>query len=182
MRKTIVFGLKGVLVDSTHTSAVGARADLRSEVVGTRKVWVRPRASELLLSLAAKEFDIAIWSTANRRNTASMVKVLPDVPWKFVWTREHTDNDDFRRIHAVEDEDSWATQRSLGPILRTLGIERDRLILVDDCASKCRLDADRLIVIPTFEVTKMNAAHDQTLDDLQLALNNADELMLPAFL
>lgn len=181
MRKLLIFGLKGVLTDATHASVVAADASLPSQVVGSRRIWLRPHAAEFLAEVAT-EFDLAVWSTANRRNTAAMVGMLPNVPWKFIWTREHADNDDYRRIHAVDNEDTWATQRSVAPLVRSLGIPRRRLIFVDDSASKCRMDADRLIVIPTFEATMLNATADQALKDLRAALTTSDELMLPAFL
>jgi hypothetical protein len=73
------------------------------------------------------------------------------IPFKFVWTREHTSSDDFRRLLSSQHEDDHATLKDLDLIKTSFpDILLERTVLVDDTPSKSRLQAGNLLWLESF--------------------------------
>lgn len=75
---------------------------------------------------------------------------------KFVWAREHTVADDFRRLNAVVNDDSHATVKDLHKVFEafpTLATPQNT-VLIDDTPSKAKNRADNFIWLDTFDVLK----------------------------
>jgi len=152
-RPLVIFGLKGTLIDRVHTSAAATITAEATCHVGNFRVWTRPHMMDLLRWTATKA-DVAIWSSATKRNTAPFVEAaLAGVEPRFVWSREHAHADDYRRNHVVHEDDSWAVSMGLDIVAREFPEYPTRNILVvDDSCSKWRFFSERLVIVPTFDI------------------------------
>ncbi|CUE71173.1 Hypothetical protein, putative [Bodo saltans] len=73
------------------------------------------------------------------------------IPFKFVWTREHTSTDDFRRLLSSQHDDDHATIKDLQLVKKSFpDVLLERTILVDDTPSKSRLQAGNLLWLESF--------------------------------
>lgn len=77
----------------------------------------------------------------------------PPLAFEFVWTREHTSVDDFRRVNAVTHEDEHATVKDLSQVFRTYPAiaTPENTILIDDTPSKAKMHAANYLWLETCE-------------------------------
>lgn len=145
-RLLVVFGLRGTLLERIHMSGITPALPQATSVVGQHKIWLRPKTIETLTELSAV-CDVAIWSSTTKRNTDPVVSaVFPKMDFKFVWTRDNTIPDDFRRSVAVDKEDQHATIKDLHSVWEAYPqYTRERTVIVDDTPSKGKMNADNLI-------------------------------------
>lgn len=169
-RPLLIFGLRGTLLERLHTSKLPSATPNADFSVGLHKIWIRPKMMETLTELS-RSCDLAIWSSTTARNTTPMMESVFDassLKFRFVWTREHTTSDDFRRLMSSQHEDDYATLKDLTVVQKAFpeyGL--DRMALIDDTPSKGRLQADNFVWLPTFTV-------DQRLknDEFEPGVNN----------
>ena len=167
-RPLVVFGLKGTLIDRVHTSGSSAVAAEPSCHVGNFRVWVRPGAHDVL-SWTSQHADIAIWSSATKRNTTQFAEAaLGEATSKFVWSREHAHADDYRRNHIVHEDDSWAVSMDLDVVVREFPEYTPAdIVVVDDSCSKWRFWSHRLLIVPTFDVKSTSLDDAAPMANLQ---------------
>jgi hypothetical protein len=163
---------------------------------GLHKVWLRPHALETLVALSEQcDLALWSSTTARNTNTMvqeifgypspsaspssstkstdAMASLNPkssgaptSIPFKFVWTREHTSSDDFRRLLSSQNEDEFATLKDLNMVVSSFpDVSMDRVVLVDDTPSKSRLQAGNLIWLEGYG--EHNLEHDDGLIRLQ---------------
>ena len=162
----MIFGLKGTLIDRLHNTTAAGVTDGATNI-GNFRVWKRPGIDEVVQwSHQQPDVDIAVWSSATKRNTAGFAAAaLDSIQPKFVWSREQARADDQRRNHVVHEDDSWAVTMDLDLVLREFPEYSDpsQILVVDDSSSKWRFWSHRLLVVPTFDVVK---APDHNCSDL----------------
>lgn len=76
--------------------------------------------------------------------------------FEFVWAREHTRADDFRRLNASVADDTHATVKDLGLIFAQFPAlaQPENTVLIDDTPSKAKMHADNYLWLDT--CTEMN--------------------------
>jgi hypothetical protein len=166
-RPLMIFGMKGILLDRVHTSAAAAVQVSPTFSMGSYRVWLRPFVIDALTELSS-QYDLAVWSSATHRNTIALAATaFPDIKFRFVWCREHTTPDEYRRNFVVEDDDTWATLKPHGTLLANFPeLHKSQFVLVDDTPSKLREVADRTLILPSFDITSPGAAEDSAMKRL----------------
>ena len=156
-RLLVIFGLRGCLLErASFRDPLPAGVPPAHYIAGAGRLWVRPKAIEVLEHLHTY-CDLAIWSSTTPRNTKSMSEVaLKDLkaPLRFVWSRDKTVPDDCRRQMTSSRDDAYATMKDLRHVQKDLPSEfpRERIVLVDDSPSKSRCNADNLLWLPTYDL------------------------------
>lgn len=160
-RPLLIFGLRGTLLERLHTARVPITMPPATHVIGMHKVWIRNKAAENLKKLS-ESCDLAIWSSTTTRNTlpvveavfgqkpapASQINNSENALFKFVWSREQTHPDDFRRSAPVDAEDENATIKDLADVFKAFPqYSPDATVLIDDTPSKCRGNAGNFLWI-----------------------------------
>lgn len=160
-RPLIIFGLRGTLLERLHTARVPMAMPPATHTIGMHKIWVRNKTMESLKKLN-ETCDLAVWSSTTTRNTlpvveavfgqkpapASQLNTSPNAMFKFVWSREQTHPDDFRRSAPADAEDENATIKDLSDVFKAFPqYSAERTILVDDTPSKCRGNAGNFLWI-----------------------------------
>lgn len=179
-RPLIIFGLRGTLLERLHTARVPIAMPPASHTVGMHKVWVRNRALDSLKKLN-ENCDLAIWSSTTTRNTLPVVEAVfgqkptpatqlntnADALFKFVWSREQTHPDDFRRSAPVDAEDENATMKDLADVFKVFPqYSPERTVLVDDTPSKCRGNAGNFLWIGGLEGDANKILKDEEMTKL----------------
>ena len=183
-RRLLIFGLRGTLIDRQQAS-MRVTGPLPAATCGPYHVWQRPHAIDVLQRLSRTN-DLAVWSSATHRNTAPFVKaVFSDVPFQFVWSREHCAPDDVRRSRIVAEDDSWAVVKPAAAVSRFTRNRQQQIVWIEDNASKVRRQSHEVIVLPSFDVRTEQAFDDDALRKLEAALHEVPvdaESELPLFL
>lgn len=75
------------------------------------------------------------------------------INFQFVWSREHTKADDFRRRNAIIDDDAHATVKDLEAVFRQFPAiaQPHNTILIDDTPSKTKQNADSFLWLDSCE-------------------------------
>lgn len=169
-RPLLVFGLRGTLLERLHASKVPATvpSSVPLITVGLHKVWTRPHLFETLAVLS-QHCDVAVWSSTTAKNTTPLMEAvfsnMPQ-PFRFVWTREHTSSDDFRRMMNSQHEDEHATLKDIHQVLKQFPEYKiERTVLIDDTPSKARQHSDNFIWLQSFGVDTLTS--DAALPQLQ---------------
>lgn len=164
-RPLIIFGLRGTLLERLHSARVPMAMPPPSHTIGMHKIWVRNKTIDSLKKLN-ENCDLAIWSSTTTRNTLPVVEAVfgqkptpamqlntsPNALFKFVWSREQTHPDDFRRSAPSNAEDENATVKDLDDVFKIFPqYSAERTILVDDTPSKCRANAGNFLWIDGLE-------------------------------
>ncbi|KAG5509458.1 hypothetical protein JKF63_06768 [Porcisia hertigi] len=92
-------------------------------------------------STTAAEGDVALAA-------ANIDTLRPQrVQFEFVWTREHTRVDDFRRLNAVVNDDSHATVKDLSQVFARFPsiAQPQNTVLIDDTPSKAKMHASNFV-------------------------------------
>ncbi|CCW64273.1 unnamed protein product [Phytomonas sp. EM1] len=73
--------------------------------------------------------------------------------FEFIWSREHTSVDDFRRRNAVVNDDAYATVKDLSRVFQQFQeiAQPSNTVLIDDTPSKGKLHADNFLWLDTCE-------------------------------
>ncbi|AIN96697.1 hypothetical protein LPMP_141190 [Leishmania panamensis] len=84
-------------------------------------------------------------AAANESVSASIIDITQPqrVHFEFVWAREHTRVDDFRRLNAAVADDSHATVKDLSHVFAQFPsiAQPENTVLIDDTPSKARMQA-----------------------------------------
>lgn len=85
-------------------------------------------------------------------STTAAAAVAP-IKFEFVWTREHTRADDFRRLNASVLDDNHATVKDLAQIFAQFPsiAQPENTVLIDDTPSKAKMHADNYLWLDTCE-------------------------------
>lgn len=149
----VILGLRGTLYERIHLSKVPVSMPGEDLVVGMHKIWYRPKMHETLVELREKGCDLAVWTSALRRNSIPVVQTMfPDHEklFRFVWSRENCTADLLRRAVPVDKDDEHATMKDLRRVWRDFPeYTPARTILVDDDPHKVRGNADNLLWLST---------------------------------
>lgn len=88
--------------------------------------------------------------------------------FEFVWTREHTTPDDFRRLHVQESSDEYATVKDLGRVFTCFSdISRPyNTVLIDDTPSKAKKHADNFLWLDSCEGLLIQQDRGECMDKL----------------
>ncbi|KPA77331.1 putative mitochondrial TFIIF-stimulated CTD phosphatase [Leptomonas pyrrhocoris] len=86
---------------------------------------------------------------------------LAPIRFEFVWTREHTRADDFRRLNATVLDDNHATVKDLSQLFAQFPAiaQPENTVLIDDTPSKAKMHADNYLWLDTCQglnVTETN--------------------------
>eukprot|EP00760_Papus_ankaliazontas_P004830 PhM_4_TR12190/c0_g1_i1/m.67092 len=174
-RLLVVFGLRGTLLERlavTETPNNIPRAP--THLFAKYNVWLRPGATQALQRLTSVA-DVAVWSATPMRNTVPLAQMaFPEVPFKFMWHRDHTSPDTLRRkIGGVSDRsDAHAVMKDLGKIYADYPnvYTPQRTVSVDDAGFKTRSHSGNLLLVPTFDVNVLmresQGEVDATLDKM----------------
>nr|CCC91486.1 conserved hypothetical protein [Trypanosoma congolense IL3000] len=161
MKPLLVFGLRGTLLERIHASRVPSGMPGGALTVGMSRVWLRPGAKEMLLALQ-QYCTLALWSSTTARNTAPLVEAVfnqssQKVDFAFVWSREHTTADEFRRASATSRDDQHATVKDLREVYRRFPeiATPCNTVLIDDTPSKGKLNAANFLWVETCEELKI---------------------------
>ncbi|RNF22362.1 uncharacterized protein Tco025E_03252 [Trypanosoma conorhini] len=166
MRPLLVFGLRGTLLERIHASRVPPGMPDGAVTVGMSRVWLRPGALETLQALQ-EHCTLAVWSSTTARNTAPVMEAVfqlqggaPKVRFAFVWSREHTTSDEFRRTNAASREDQHATVKDLREVFRRFPdiATPQNTVLIDDTPSKGKQNAANFLWLETCEELKIENA------------------------
>lgn len=73
------------------------------------------------------------------------------IHFEFVWTREHTRVDDFRRLNAAVSDDNHATVKDLSQVFAQFPsiAQPQNTVLIDDTPSKAKMHADNYVWLDT---------------------------------
>jgi hypothetical protein len=180
----IVFGLNGSLLQRARpvvAANLNAPTSVEQFTVGVQKVYVRPGAKKGLQQLLDAGHSLGIWSSTTLKNTEPIVNtVFGDEESKkmfsFVWARDHTKPDIYRRQNSLGDSESehstikdiqllWdyklGVKEGTGD---TVSFGPHNTVIVDDEPSKTRGHSDNLLWIPQFTVEDPVASTmDETL-------------------
>ncbi|RNE97177.1 hypothetical protein TraAM80_09449 [Trypanosoma rangeli] len=166
MRPLLVFGLRGTLLERIHASRMPPGMPDGAITVGMSRVWLRPGALESLQALQ-EHCTLAIWSSTTARNTAPVMEAVfqthsgsPKVQFAFVWSREHTTSDDFRRTNAASRDDQHATVKDLREVFHRFPdiATPQNTVLIDDTPSKGKHNAANFLWLETCEELKIENA------------------------
>ncbi|CAD2219374.1 hypothetical protein AGDE_02220 [Angomonas deanei] len=166
----LIFGLRGTLLERVHVRRLPQNAPKEDLTVGLSKVWLRPGMVDTLLTLQ-NHCRLAVWSSTTARNTTPLIEAVfqdasvfdihnegkknlkPPIKFEFVWTREHTVADDFRRSSAVVRDDEHATLKDLSSVFRQYAAiaNEKNTVLIDDTPSKARMHADNYLWLDSCE-------------------------------
>lgn len=145
----IVFGMRGTLLERIHSARVSPAMPPSTHTVGMHKIWARNGLNNALSKLTQElNCDIAVWSSTTTRNTIPVVQAVfgQKHPFKFVWTREQTIPDDFRRSVPFDAEDENATIKDLAEVWKQYPeYSPEHTIVVDDTPSKLRGAAENFV-------------------------------------
>ncbi|RHW71667.1 TFIIF-stimulated CTD phosphatase [Trypanosoma brucei equiperdum] len=161
MRPLLVFGLRGTLLERIHAIRVPSGMPGGAITVGMSRVWLRPSAMETLLALQ-QHCTLAVWSSTTARNTTPLMEAVfsqhaQKVNFAFVWSREHTTADEFRRVSATSRDDQHATVKDLREVYRRFPeiATPQNTVLIDDTPSKGKLNASNFLWLETCEELKI---------------------------
>ncbi|KEG12731.1 hypothetical protein DQ04_01461020 [Trypanosoma grayi] len=166
MKPLLVFGLRGTLLERIHTSRIPPGMPDGAVTVGMSRVWLRPGALATLQALQ-QHCTLALWSSTTARNTAPIMEAMfdvssaePKVRFAFVWSREHTTSDEFRRTNAASREDQHATVKDLREVYRRFPdiATPQNTVLIDDTPSKGKCNAANFLWLETCEELKIEDA------------------------
>ena len=199
----LVFGMRGTLLERLHHSKVPQGMPPATYTVGTHRIWMRRDVLPTLEALKSMGCAMAIWSSTTRRNTDPLVQqcfqmssgegsTSDATPFEFVWSREQTIADDYRRSIIVDPEDEHATIKDLNqvwsketPLSFFINKERarqwtpERTVLIEDTASKGRTCAGNLLVLPTcseLEIASEYAGMERLKEFVATKLLDADDV------
>jgi hypothetical protein len=84
---------------------------------------------------------------------ATRADAVEPIRFEFVWTREHTRADDFRRLNASINDDNHATVKDLTQIFAQFPAiaQPENTVLIDDTPSKAKMHADNYVWLDTCE-------------------------------
>eukprot|EP00758_Cryptobia_borreli_P012241 Tbor_TRINITY_DN5729_c1_g1::TRINITY_DN5729_c1_g1_i3::g.19690::m.19690 len=173
-RHLIIFGLRGTLIERLHSSRVSPLMPQSTHTVGMHKIWTRNYLTESLTALS-KNCDLAIWSSTTTRNTIPVISAVfgNDHPFKFVWTREQTKPDDFRRSMPYDAEDENSTVKDLKEVFRHFPqYTPQHTIIIDDTPSKCRINAENYLWMRGLEGDGDSILRDDELQKLVTFVEN----------
>ncbi|ORC86255.1 uncharacterized protein TM35_000291370 [Trypanosoma theileri] len=166
MKPLLVFGLRGTLLERIHASRIPPGMPENAITVGMSRVWLRPGVMETLQALQP-HCHLAVWSSTTARNTAPLMEAIfhhssdsPAVRFAFVWSREHTSSDEFRRTTATSRDDQHATVKDLREVYRRypdIATPRNT-VLIDDTPSKGKPNAANFLWLETCEELKIENA------------------------
>ncbi|CAC9469980.1 conserved hypothetical protein [Leishmania infantum JPCM5] len=96
-------------------------------------------------------------TTAEAADEESVPEAAINVPqpqrvhFEFVWTREHTRVDDFRRLNAAVSDDNHATVKDLSQVFAQFPsiAQPQNTVLIDDTPSKAKMQADNYLWLDT---------------------------------
>lgn len=95
----------------------------------------------------------------SKRNAAALSPPSFGCPLKFefVWTREHTTVDDFRRRNPVVRDDGHATVKDISKVFLSMPsiATPQNTLLIDDTPSKGKLNADNFLWLDTCEALRI---------------------------
>ncbi|KAG8346951.1 putative NLI interacting factor like phosphatase [Trypanosoma vivax] len=160
MKPLLIFGLRGTLLERIHSSRVPAGMPGGAITVGMSRVWLRPGVIETLTALQ-QHCTLAIWSSTTARNTSPIIEAVfcqqAKLNFAFVWSREHTTADDFRRMSATSRDDQHATVKDLREVYRRFPsiATPTNTVLIDDTPSKGKLNAGNFLWLETCEELKI---------------------------
>ena len=144
----MIFGLRGTLLERLHLSKVPLTHPPSTIAVGMHKVWIRPGVNEAIDELH-QHWDLAVWSSTTARNTMPLMDAVFGErrgKFSFVWTREQTMPDEYRRTGAHDGEDENATIKDLSLVWRAFPqYTPQRTVLIDDTTSKAKRNADNFL-------------------------------------
>ncbi|CCW67863.1 unnamed protein product [Phytomonas sp. Hart1] len=85
--------------------------------------------------------------------------------FEFIWSREHTSIDEFRRRNSVVNIDAHATVKDLSRVFQQFPeiAQPSNTIIIDDTPSKCKLQADNYIWLDTCEELAIQDEHGMKL-------------------
>ena len=181
----IVFGLNGSLLQRARpvvAANISAPASVETHTVGIQKVFVRPGARAGVARLVAAGHSVGVWSATTMKNTEPMLQaVFGDFKstFKFVWSRDHTVPDTYRRQASLGDSESdHATLKDISHLwdysVAGPGFGPTNPVVVDDEPSKARRHADNFLWLPTYSVEDTAAAEL----DPSLGFDDAVEFLL----
>lgn len=166
----VVLGLNGALVQRCRPMQAAGMSlpdvAIEQHTIGVQKVFVRPGVKAGLDALAKAGHTVGIWSSTTMRNTDPIINsIFSDYKFAFVWSRDHTSPDLFRRQASLGDSDSdFATLKDVALLWRYRVASPDgafgpkNTVVVDDEPCKSRRFADNLLWIPAFNVEDVAAA------------------------
>jgi hypothetical protein len=168
-RLLLVMGLRGALLERLRFS--DAATPPPELTAGAFKIWMRPKAIEVLEDLQA-ECDLAVWSSTTRPNSDLVTNAAfpadGKVQMKFVWSRENTVADDFRRSIIVDPDDEFATIKDAKLVWRHYPqYTPQRTVLIDDTPSKVRRTMDNFLWLSTFGEAEVAAGGDDELQRMR---------------
>lgn len=84
---------------------------------------------------------------------ATTAAAEPQIKFEFIWSREHTKADEFRRANAAVRDDNHATVKDLTQVFEQFPhlAQPHNTILIDDTPSKAKLHADNFLWLDTCE-------------------------------
>jgi len=107
-------------------------------------VYKRPAVDDFLTE-AAREFELAVWSSADDAYVREIVaKLAPAAAFAFVWGRSRC----IYRRNLETDTYCWEKQLQK---LRRQGYSLNRMLIVDDTAEKSRANYGNAVHLPPFE-------------------------------
>jgi TFIIF-interacting CTD phosphatase-like protein len=136
-----------LILDVDETLIFGAESELEHSAdfrVGPFHVYRRPHLQNFLEAVA-QWYDLAIWSSATIDYVGEIARVIspPGVNFKFVWGRERcTQRMHWERLEAEYIKDLKKVKR--------LGYSLNRILFVDDTASKLSRNFGNAIYISSF--------------------------------
>lgn len=104
---------------------------------------------------------------AAKAGTAPATAAPTPIHFEFVWTREHTRADNFRRLNASVSDDNHATVKDLAQIFQQFPAiaQPENTVLIDDTPSKAKMHADNYLWLDTCE--ELNITDTKGMQRLQ---------------
>eukprot|EP00759_Apiculatamorpha_spiralis_P011313 PhF_6_TR18709/c0_g1_i1/m.27339 len=179
-RLLLIFGLRGTLLERLSLSETPTTLSRRPTHTFTKyNLWLRPGAQHVLSQLS-KTCDLAIWSATPQRNTVPLVQTaLPDIPFQFIWYRDHTIPDTLRRSLTVgtsenDRHDVHGVLKDLNKVYKEHGgkYTAGRTVIVDDTITKSRLHAGNCVLLPTYDLIKVSQESPEALDTVDPVLQS----------
>lgn len=128
----------------------------------------RPGYKDFFETLRYK-YHIAIFSSSTFWNCTSVLDVLPEMQWEFLWYRDHTHRDPDIGTTGV---DGYATIKKLddvydNPVINEKGEwSEHNTVIVDDSPAKMRFNNPNNVIIVRSFIDSQETADDRVLSDL----------------
>lgn len=153
-RTLVILDLNGLLIERQHVSKYTDKPKYSAKV-GHHYVWKRPGLS-LFLKMVFRHFDVAVWSSASRRNINTVLNHVfgkYSKHLKFVWSQ--TECDVIQRSDGDDDVSSGKTSVYNDIFLKNLSrvwenfecYNQTNTIIVDDSKEKMINNPDKCVMI-----------------------------------